>query len=130
MEYLRNQSLPPAHAWIAQWKSFLVVRDVELQIFGQRLVSLRPSYFQRLLRNCDSFVELTRFGVGGASRAQDRGIIAPGMGKDVLRQLNGARAIAQRRIRASGQDPGKVALRVKAIGFELQASFPMFDCLE
>jgi len=107
---------------------FLVVRDVELQIFGQRLVSLRPSYFQRLLRDCDSFVELTRFGIGGAGRAQDPGIVAPGKG--ILRQLNGARPIAQRRIGASGQDPGKVAFRVEVSGFELQAPFPMFDCLE
>jgi hypothetical protein len=36
-----SELLPHRHAWIAQWKSFLVVRDVELQIFGQRLVSLR-----------------------------------------------------------------------------------------
>jgi hypothetical protein len=42
-----------------------------LQIFAQRLVSLRASYLERFLGKRNRFVELTRFGVGGAGGPQD-----------------------------------------------------------
>jgi hypothetical protein len=69
--WVSTLQLPYTHPGIAQGKLVAIVCDVVLQIFAQRLVSLLASYLECFLGKRNRFVELTRFGVGGAGGPQD-----------------------------------------------------------
>ena len=88
-----------------EWAARLVEFHLQLKLPGERRVGLRPGQARGVLRRFHRFGKPPGLGQGGGKGVENDRIFPAGQRIGLPGQLHRLVAVAQRRLRASGQEP-------------------------